>query len=85
MSVLVWIIFGALAGWIASLLVRANRQRAATNVVLGILGAVLGGWFVEQVGTSQATGLSIYSVLVAVIGATALLFGYQALSANRRT
>lgn len=78
MSVIVWIIFGALAGWIALLLDEPNaRQNAFGNVLTGILGAFLGGWFVQQIDRSSLSDFNMYSILVAIIGAALLLCLYR--------
>lgn len=85
MNTIVWIIFGALAGWIASLVAGTDaRQGAVANIVVGILGAFLGGWIMQQFGNSGVTGFNLQSLLVAVGGAVVLLFGYRALTGNGR-
>ena len=81
MNFIVWIIFGALAGWIASMIAGTDaRQGALANIVVGILGAFVGGWLMQQFGQSDVTGFNIYSLLVAIGGATLLLFLYRAVS-----
>ena len=85
MNIIVWIIFGALAGWIASLIAGTDaRQGAIANIVVGVLGAFLGGWIMQQFGQDGVTGFNIYSVLVAIGGAVVLLFGYRALAGRGR-
>lgn len=74
MGILLWIIFGALAGWIASLIMKTDVQQGAfLNIVVGIVGAVLGGWIMNFFGQSGTTGFNLYSLLVAVIGACVLI------------
>lgn len=74
MEILLWIIFGALAGWIASLIMKTDAQQGAfLNIVVGIIGAVLGGWIMNFFGASGTTGFNIYSLVVAVIGACVLI------------
>ena len=74
MGVLLWIIFGALAGWIASLIMKTDAEQGAfLNIIVGIIGAVLGGWLMNFFGASGTTGFNIYSLIVAVIGACVLL------------
>lgn len=74
MGILLWIIFGALAGWIASLIMKTDAQQGAfLNIVVGIVGAVLGGWIMNFFGQSGTTGFNLYSLLVAVIGACVLI------------
>ena len=72
MNIILWIIFGALAGWIASLLVGKN-QGLLTNIVVGVIGAFLGGWLFDQFGGQGVTGFNLSSLLVAVVGAVVLL------------
>jgi uncharacterized membrane protein YeaQ/YmgE (transglycosylase-associated protein family) len=75
MSVFAWIILGLIAGFIGSKIV--NKQ--GEGLVLGIVGAVAGGWLFNLVGASGVTGLNLYSLLVAVAGAIAVLVVYHAL------
>jgi uncharacterized membrane protein YeaQ/YmgE (transglycosylase-associated protein family) len=82
-SIILWIILGALAGWIASMIAGTDaKQGALGNIVVGILGAFLGGWLMQMFGGSDADlgTLNIYSLLVAIAGATLLLFIYRAVS-----
>ena len=75
MNFLLWILFGAVAGWLASLIMKTNRsQGTLIDIVVGIIGAFLGGWLFETFGRSGVTGFNLYSLLVAVIGAVVLLF-----------
>jgi len=75
MGLLSWIVFGAVAGWVASLLTGTNeRQGCLTNIIVGVVGAFLGGFLVNLVtGTGVQFGWSIRSFVVAVIGAVLLL------------
>jgi uncharacterized membrane protein YeaQ/YmgE (transglycosylase-associated protein family) len=74
MGILSWIIFGALAGWMASLITgRSERQGCLMNIVVGIIGASLGGWIMSLFGGSGITGFNLPSFLVAVLGAVVLL------------
>ena len=73
-GIIAWIVFGGLAGYIASLLVRTSpEQGAAGNVIVGILGAIIGGWLMQTLGSSGVTGFNFYSLLVAIVGAVVLL------------
>ena len=75
MNWLVWIIFGALAGWLASIVMGKNRQMGAiANIVVGIVGALLGGWIMSLFGAQGVSGFNIPSLLVAIGGAVVLLF-----------
>jgi uncharacterized membrane protein YeaQ/YmgE (transglycosylase-associated protein family) len=74
MGILLWIILGALAGWIASLIMGTDAQQGAfLNIVVGIIGAVIGGYVFQAFGQTGVTGFNIYSILVAVVGAVVLL------------
>jgi uncharacterized membrane protein YeaQ/YmgE (transglycosylase-associated protein family) len=78
MNIIVWIIFGALAGWIASLIMGTDaRQGAIANILVGIVGAFVGGWIMQMLGKSDVTGFNLYSLLVAIGGAVLLLFAYR--------
>ena len=70
-----WIIVGALAGWIASMIMKTNASMGAlANIVVGILGAFIGGWVLRLFGVNVVEGqLTIGSVLTAVLGAVILL------------
>ena len=75
MNWLVWIIFGALAGWIASMVMGKNKQMGAiANIVVGILGALIGGYLMNLFGAQGVTGFNFTSLLVAIVGAVVLLF-----------
>lgn len=82
MSIIVWLMFGGIAGWIASLIAGTNyRQGIAENIVVGCIGALTGGFIVSWLGgRGISAGFDPYSLLVAVVGATALLLGYRAVS-----
>lgn len=74
MNILLWIIFGALAGWIASLIMKTDAEQGAfLNIVVGVIGAVLGGWIMNFFGASGTTGFNLYSLLVAILGACILI------------
>ena len=75
MNIFVWIIFGALAGWIASIITGRNKQMGAiANIVVGIIGAFLGGYIMQFFGVQGVTGFNLPSLLVAIVGAVVLLF-----------
>ena len=76
MNIIIWIIFGALAGWIASMIMGANaRMGALANIVVGIVGAIIGGFLMTNVfGAQGVTGFNLMSLLVAIGGAVILLF-----------
>jgi len=75
MSLVVWIVLGAVAGWIAGMIMKTGTGSILTNVIVGIVGAFVGGWIASLVGVGGETGgFSIVSVITAVVGACALLF-----------
>ena len=75
MSILAWIILGAIAGWLASLIMKTNKSQGfIMNIVVGIVGAVLGGVLFDVFGASGVTGFNLYSLLVAVVGSVVLLW-----------
>lgn len=75
MGILLWILFGALAGWIASMIMGTNAQQGAiANIVIGIIGAVIGGFVMSFFGGSAASGFNLYSLLVAVLGSVILIW-----------
>lgn len=83
MSILVWIIFGALAGWVASIIAGTNAQQGAIgNIIVGIIGAFFGGFLMSLLGRDGVTGFNLYSVFVAVIGAVVLLMIYRAVTGS---
>jgi uncharacterized membrane protein YeaQ/YmgE (transglycosylase-associated protein family) len=74
MGIILWIIFGAIIGWIASMIMKTNEtQGTLTNIVIGILGAILGGWIMSFFGNTGVTGFNLYSFLVAILGAIVLI------------
>jgi uncharacterized membrane protein YeaQ/YmgE (transglycosylase-associated protein family) len=74
MSILGWIVLGALAGWAASLITgRREGAGCITNIVIGIVGAFIGSFVMNFIGGAGVTGFNIYSFVVAVIGAVILL------------
>lgn len=74
MGLILWIIFGAIVGWIASLVMKTDASQGAfMNVIVGIVGAVLGGWIMSLVGQTGVTGFNIYSFIVALLGAIVLI------------
>ena len=79
MSILAWIVLGLISGFIASKLVNKTGEGVILDIVLGIVGAVVGGWLFHAFGESGVTGLNIYSMLVAVVGAVVVLIVYHAL------
>ena len=74
MSILAWIILGGIAGWIASLIMKTDASMGIfANIIVGIVGAFIGGLVFNFFGAADVTGFNLYSLLVAVIGASILL------------
>ena len=71
-GILIWLIVGAVAGWLAGLIVKGGGQGLVINIVVGIVGAVSGGWVFGQLGVAVGTGI-VNSIVTAVIGAVILL------------
>lgn len=75
MGIILWIVFGALAGWIASLLMDSNsNQDTMRDIIMGIIGSIVGGFLMNMVGKSGVTGFNLYSLFVAVIGAVVVIY-----------
>jgi uncharacterized membrane protein YeaQ/YmgE (transglycosylase-associated protein family) len=79
MSFLAWIVLGLISGFVASKIVNKSGSGAIMDIVLGIVGAVVGGWLFNTIGHVGVTGVNLYSILVAVVGAVIVLFLYHAL------
>jgi len=79
MSILAWIVLGLIAGFLGSKLVNKTGEGLFLDIVLGIIGAVVGGWLFNFFGATGVTGLNIYSLVVAVIGAVLVLVVYHAI------
>jgi uncharacterized membrane protein YeaQ/YmgE (transglycosylase-associated protein family) len=83
MSFIAWIVLGLVAGFIASKLVNKSGEGMLLDIALGIVGAVVGGWLFNVFGMAGVTGLNMYSLVVAVIGAAVFLIVYHALTRRR--
>ena len=80
MPIVIWILLGLIAGFIASKIVNKTGEGALLDIVLGIVGAVVGGWLFHSFGMPGVTGLNLYSVVVAALGAILLLVVYHLLA-----
>ena len=78
MSILGWIVLGLIAGFIASKIVNKAGEGLIMDIVLGIVGALIGGWLFSIIGQAGITGFNIYSMFVAVLGAIGVLLAYHA-------
>ena len=79
MSFLAWIVLGLIAGFIGSKIVNKSGEGVVLDIILGIVGAVVGGWVFGLFGLGGTTGVNLYSLLVAVIGAVIVLWAYHAI------
>ena len=79
MNIVVWLVFGAIAGWIAGLIMGGERRGWLGNILVGVLGAGLGGFVASLLGFGGVDGFNLYSLLVAVGGACILLWSYNML------
>ena len=84
MSFLAWIVLGLIAGFIGSKIVNNSGQGLIVDILLGIVGAVVGGFLFNQFGQPGVSGLNLYSLLVAIVGAVVVLWLYHALVGRRR-
>ena len=83
MSFIAWIVLGLIAGFIASKIVNKSGEGMILDIILGIVGAVVGGYLFQTFGMSGVTGVNLYSILVAVVGAIVFLVIYHALFRRR--
>ena len=77
MSFLAWIVLGLIAGFIASKIVNKSGEGIFLDILLGIVGAVIGGWVCTRFGAAGVTGVNLYSILVAVVGSIIFLLVYH--------
>ena len=84
MSIIAWIVLGLVAGFIGSKIVNRTGEGVILDIVLGVVGAVVGGFVFSLVGAAPVTGFNVYSLFVAVIGAIIVLIIYHALVGGRR-
>jgi len=82
MSILAWIVLGLIAGFIASKIYVGSGQGLLMDIVLGIVGAVVGGYLFDLLGSTGITGFNIWSMLVAIIGAVIVLWIYHAITSR---
>jgi uncharacterized membrane protein YeaQ/YmgE (transglycosylase-associated protein family) len=84
MGIVSWIILGLIAGFIGSKIVDRQGQGFWLDIALGIVGALVGGFLFSLFGASGVTGLNIYSMIVAVVGAIVVMLIYNTLTGRRR-
>jgi uncharacterized membrane protein YeaQ/YmgE (transglycosylase-associated protein family) len=83
MGIIAWLVLGLIAGFIASKVINKSGEGLVIDIVLGIVGAVVGGWLFSVLGYSGVNGFNIYSMFVAVIGAIVVLLVYHAVTGSR--
>lgn len=79
MSILAWIVLGLIAGFLGSRIVNKQGEGMVRDIILGIVGALVGGWLFSKFGAAGVSGLNLYSLLVAVVGAVIVLVAYHAI------
>ena len=83
-NLIVWLILGGVVGWLASIVMRTDGQQGIIlNVIVGIVGAFIGGFVFNLLGHSAVSGINLYSILVAFVGAVILLFVLRAVTGRR--
>ncbi len=83
MSIIAWIILGLVAGFIANRIVDRQGGGLIFDTVLGIIGALVGGWLFAFFGSHEVMGFDLYSLIVAIVGAVVVLLIYHALTGAR--
>lgn len=86
MDILLWLVFGGLAGWLASIIMGANAHMGIVmNIIVGIVGAMIGGFIASVTGIGSMSGFNITSFILAVLGAVILLWLIQMVTNTGRT
>ena len=85
MSIIGWIVLGLIAGFIASQIVNRQGECLVMDIVLGVIGAIVGGWLFAFFGGQGVTGFNLYSMVVAIVGAVVVLLIYHAITGRRTT
>ncbi len=83
MSFIAWIVLGLISGFIASKIVNKSGEGLVLDILLGIVGAFVGGWLFREFGMAGVSGVNLYSMLVAVVGAVVFLLIYHAVFRRR--
>jgi uncharacterized membrane protein YeaQ/YmgE (transglycosylase-associated protein family) len=82
MGIISWIVVGLVAGFLGSKIVNRTGEGLIRDIILGIIGAFVGGWIFTAMGSAGVTGVNIYSIFVAVVGAVVVLVIYHAVAAR---
>jgi uncharacterized membrane protein YeaQ/YmgE (transglycosylase-associated protein family) len=83
MGIIAWLVLGLIAGFIASKIVNHTGSGIIMDIVLGVVGALVGGFLFSIFGATGVTGFNIYSMIVAIVGAVVVLWIYHALTGRR--
>ena len=84
MGIIAWIVLGLIAGWIANKIMHGEGSGLLMNLVLGVVGAFVGGLLISVIGGVGVTGFNLWSLLVSVLGAVVVLWLYNVLQSRRR-
>jgi len=84
MSIIGWIVLGLISGFVASKIVNKTGEGFILDIVLGIVGAIVGGFIFTEFGATGVTGFNFYSMFVAVVGAIIVLVLYHAIFSRTR-
>lgn len=84
MTILAWIVLGLIAGWLASLLMGSGGYGLIGNIVIGVIGAFVGGWLGSQLLGIDVTGINFSSIALSVVGAAIVIAISRAFSPGRR-
>jgi uncharacterized membrane protein YeaQ/YmgE (transglycosylase-associated protein family) len=83
MTILAWLVVGLVAGWLGSMLVNRGGEGPLLDIVLGIVGAFVGGFIFNLIGHTGVSGINLYSIMVAVVGSVVVLVLYHAVFRRR--
>jgi uncharacterized membrane protein YeaQ/YmgE (transglycosylase-associated protein family) len=83
MSIIGWLILGLIAGFVASKIVNRQGEGIVLDIILGVVGALVGGFIFTKLGAAGVTGFNLYSMLVAILGAVVVLVIYHAVIGRR--
>jgi uncharacterized membrane protein YeaQ/YmgE (transglycosylase-associated protein family) len=83
MSIIGWLILGLISGFVASKIVNRQGEGIVLDFILGVVGALVGGFIFTKLGAAGVTGFNLYSMLVAILGAVVVLVIYHAVIGRR--
>lgn len=83
MGIIAWIVVGLVAGFLASKIVNRSGEGLVRDILLGIIGAIVGGWIFQSMGERGVTGINLYSIFVAFVGGVVVLVIYHAVAGKR--